>query len=143
MKILEMAGVLVLLTGCCITDIKEKKIYVWWCIVFMIIGTAIELIEQRDILNICAGMLPGIFVYVTGIVTGGSIGKGDALVLAATGIFMGVISSIILFICSLVFVAAAALLLLLLKKGNIRTKIPYVPFLTVSFIFLTCINVFA
>ncbi len=140
MKVLEMTGVLVLLTGCSITDIKEKKIDIWWCIAFMIIGMVIELMGQREILNICAGMLPGIFVYVTGILTGGSIGKGDALVMIAAGIFMGIISSIILFICSLFFVAAAALFLLLLKKGNMKTRIPFVPFLTVTFIFLTCIN---
>lgn len=140
MKVLEMTSVLVLLTGCSITDIRKKKIHVWWCIAFMIIGMVMELIEQREILNICAGMLPGIFVYITGIVSGGSIGKGDAFVLIAAGIFMGIISSIILFICSLFLVTAAALFLLLLKKGNMKTRIPFVPFLTVTFIFLTCIN---
>lgn len=140
MKVLEMTGVLVLLTGCSITDIREKKIHVGWCIAFMIIGIVIELIGQREILDICAGMLPGIFVYVTCIVTGGSIGKGDALVLIAAGIFIGIISSIILFICSLFLVAAAALFLLMLKKGNMKTRIPFVPFLTVTFIFLTCMN---
>lgn len=143
MKLCEVAGILILLLLCSITDIKEKKIYIFPCIIFMVIGIIMEfMIGQRGILSICIGMLPGIFVYMAGIITREGIGKGDALVFIVIGIFMGLMKCMILLICSLFLIAGIGVILLFIRKGNLKTKIPFVPFITVSFMIIICMGTF-
>lgn len=133
----EIACVFILMTGCSITDIRGNKIHVWWCIGFMIIGIVVELIiKQRGVFNICTGMIPGIFIYVTSIATRGGIGKGDSLMLIAAGFFIGIINCMILLFCSLLLVAVSGCFLLLFKKGNMKIRIPFAPFMAMSFIIL-------
>lgn len=139
MKLFEIVCILFLLILCSITDIKERKIYAEVCIIFMLIGVILEfIIRQRNLLDICLGILPGIFIYMVFIVTREGIGKGDAMVFITTGVFMGIINSIFLLIFSLILVGITAFIIIILKKGNKKTKIPFVPFVTISFIIFAC-----
>lgn len=140
-KYSEFMGVLILLILCSITDIKEKKVYSLPCFIFMMAGIILEsMIKQKGILNISSGILPGVLIYIAGIMTGGGIGKGDAIIFIVIGVFMGLKKSLILLVCSLIFINIIGLFILIFRKGNMKTKIPFVPFILISFITLVCTN---
>lgn len=140
-KYSEYMGVLILLVLCSISDIKEKKVYSLPCFVFMMIGIIMEsMIKQKGILYIVSGMLPGVLIYIAGIMTGGGIGKGDAIIFIVTGVFIGLKKSLILLVCSLIVINIIGLFILIFRRGNMKTKIPFVPFILISFIALVCTN---
>lgn len=69
----------------------------------------------------------------------GRFGEGDALVILCLGLYLGLWESLAVVTGALFLSSAAALYLLLVRKKPSRTAIPFLPFLTVSFLFLRVI----
>lgn len=136
----EIIGILILLIICSITDIKTKQISLKICISFLMFGFGwkimIEDMSLMDIslVNICFGTVPGIILYAVSILSRGGIGKGDAVLMGVIGMYIGIKNSIILFVSALLLIACFSIVLIILKKGNMKTKIPFVPFILIAFI---------
>ena len=69
----------------------------------------------------------------------GRFGEGDALVILCLGLYLGLWESLAVVTGALFLSSAAALYLLLVRKQPSRTAIPFLPFLTVSFLLLRVI----
>ena len=117
-------------------DIRKKEVPLWE------LGCATVISGAKVVTDIIAGafdpsgialsLIPGALLLGIAFVTGQGIGYGDGLLLLCLGPAMGLYNLAIglvisLFVCS--FFSAA---LLFIKRANGRTRIPYVPFLTIG-----------
>lgn len=74
-------------------------------------------------------LLPGIGMLFLAFLTGEKVGYGDGLFLCALGLLTGVEECLTDMMFGLLGACLVSILLLLLKKGTVKTKIPFVPFL--------------
>lgn len=118
-------------------DLRKKEVNILLCISVALVGLIYEIfISKTDILSIILGILPGIFLMLTSIVTNEEIGKGDAAVLSTIGIFLGLKKTIWVLIYALFSTIIIGGILLLIRKKNKKYKIPFVPFILFSYIAL-------
>ncbi len=118
-------------------DLRKKEVNISLCISFALVGLIYEIfISKTDILSIILGIIPGIFLMLTSIVTNEEIGKGDAVILGIIGIFLGLKKSILVLIYALFMTVIIGGILLLIRKKNKKYKIPFVPFILFSYIAL-------
>ena len=135
MEALGLFGALTLLS---IEDIKEHAISIVWVIIFGIIGMLFHVINGRlSIWNILGGMSIGAVVYVISIISHEVIGKGDALLIGMTGIFLGFWGNIVLIWTGSLFAAAAGIAAVAVFKKSKSYRIPFVPFVLLGY--LCCI----
>ena len=120
-------------------DLRKKEVNISLCISVALVGLIYEIfISKTDILSIILGILPGIFLMLTSIVTNEEIGKGDAAILSTIGIFLGLKKTILVLIYALFSTIIIGGILLLIRKKNKKYKIPFVPFILFSY-FALCI----
>lgn len=118
-------------------DLRKKEVNISLCISVALVGLIYEIfISKTDILSIILGILPGIFLMLTSIVTNEEIGKGDAAILSTIGIFLGLKKTILVLIYALFSTIIIGGILLLIRKKNKKYKIPFVPFILFSYIAL-------
>ncbi len=118
-------------------DLRKKEVNISVCISVALVGLIYEIfISKTDILSIILGILPGIFLMLTSIVTNEEIGKGDAAILSTIGIFLGLKKTILVLIYALFSTIIIGGILLLIRKKNKKYKIPFVPFILFSYIAL-------
>ena len=118
-------------------DLRKKEVNISLCIIFALVGLIYEIfISKTDILSIILGIIPGIFLMLTSIVTNEEIGKGDAAILCTIGIYLGLKKSILVLIYALFMTVIIGGILLLIRKKNKKYKIPFVPFILCSYIAL-------
>lgn len=118
-------------------DLRKKEVNISLCISVALVGLIYEIfISKTDILSIILGILPGIFLMLTSIVTNEEIGKGDAAILSTIGIFLGLKKTILVLIYALFSTIIIGGILLLIRKKNKKYKIPFVPFIFFSYIAL-------
>ena len=118
-----------------ITDIKHKSISISQIVVtgiLCIIGSII--CKENNIYQTFGGLSIGIMVMGIAKLGNEQIGMGDGMIIALTGLFLGMNGCFIM-VCTaslvMVFIAAAVLIL---KKGNKYTKLPFIPALFVGYI---------
>ena len=118
-------------------DLRKKEVNISLCISVALVGLIYKIfISKTDILSIILGILPGIFLMLTSIVTNEEIGKGDAAILSTIGIFLGLKKTILVLIYALFSTIIIGGILLLIRKKNKKYKIPFVPFILFSYIAL-------
>lgn len=118
-------------------DLRKKEVNISLCISVALVGLIYEIfISKTDILSIILGILPGIFLMLTSIVTNEEIGKGDAAILSTIGIFLGLKKTILVLIYALFSTIIIGGILLLIRKKNKKYKIPFVQFILFSYIAL-------
>lgn len=118
-------------------DLRKKEVNISLCISVALVGLIYEIfISKTDILSIILGILPGIFLMLTSIVTNEEIGKGDAAILSTIGIFLGLKKTILVLIYALFSTIIIGGILLLIRKKNKKYKIPFIPFILFSYIAL-------
>lgn len=118
-------------------DLRKKEVNISLCISVALVGLIYEIfISKTDILFIILGILPGIFLMLTSIVTNEEVGKGDAVILSTIGIFLGLKKTILVLIYALFSTIIIGGILLLIRKKNKKYKIPFVPFILFSYIAL-------
>lgn len=118
-------------------DLRKKEVNISLCIIFALVGLIYEIfISKTDILSIILGIIPGIFLMLTSIVTNEEIGKGDAAILCTIGIYLGLKKSILVLIYALFMTVIIGGILLIIRKKNKKYKIPFVPFILFSYIAL-------
>ena len=100
-------------------DLRKKEVNISLCISVALVGLIYEIfISKTDILSIILGILPGIFLMLTSIVTNEEIGKGDATILSTIGIFLGLKKTILVLIYALFSTIIIGGILLLIRKKN-------------------------
>ncbi len=126
------------------TDLKEGRISFLSVIFFGALGIAMqlcpagrEMLSQNGSVYVHAlGAVIGIMMLFISYATGGGIGAGDGIVAVVLGWYLGIWQVLLLFL--LAFFSAGLLggLLLLTKTAGRKSRLPLLPFLLFSYVFL-------
>lgn len=122
--------ILGILIVCAITDLKERKVVTVFCFANSAIALVVHLIA-RDVLwlNILLGMILGAAFYLVSIMTKGSIGKGDAIVIFTVGSIIGIEEVFEMLVWALILCSVFAIIGMLIKRCTLKTRLPLVPFM--------------
>ncbi|MBR6770416.1 MAG: prepilin peptidase [Lachnospiraceae bacterium] len=116
-----------------ITDIRKKEISVILIGLFVatsiVYSIAFQTMKGNDFLY---ALIPGSSLLALGIMTKESIGYGDGLLILALGILLGLEKCLITVGMGLAASAIYALVLLAFRKVNGKSRLPFVPFLTIG-----------
>lgn len=132
-----------LLTVNTVTDLKSRT--VWWplCAAGIAAGTADRLAAAgcfgapfpdgflRALYGsgILQGLLPGVLLLLCGFISRGGVGAGDGLTLMSIGAAAGAAAAAQVMAAALGLVFAAAAGMLLLRRADLKTQLPFMPFL--------------
>lgn len=117
-------------------DCREKQVpgvLLFIGVVVAVISLLIVVIDGQQVWYRILGLLPGLFLLLVAFVTK-KAGYADGIVLAVMGMVLGYQKTMILFCISLLLISVISVLLLFLHKVNGRTRLPYLPFLTVTYV---------
>jgi leader peptidase (prepilin peptidase)/N-methyltransferase len=135
---------LILLAGYSVEDIRKKRIRTQYLLVFAALGMFLFFYDTQldSAWDLFGGMLLGVGIILLSLLTRGSIGMGDGLILLVSGIYLGIEKNFLLFMLALFYAALCSLILL--AKGRIRRKnlsaisgkheIPFIPFLLAAYL---------
>ncbi|MCI8860036.1 MAG: hypothetical protein HFI71_11100 [Lachnospiraceae bacterium] len=125
---------LALLGWCSLEDVKQKKLTVMYILMFGVGGIFLHLMAPVcSIYSILWGMLLGLALILVSLVTRGSVGVGDGILLAVTGVYLGGSKNLELFMMGLLLAALWSLGLVVVKKKKGKEEIAFVPFLLISY----------
>lgn len=118
-----------------ICDLKKMRIHVMISIIVAVVLLGMRMVVcGREILpELLYGVLPGAMVLLISCVSRGEIGFGDGVVLIVCGMATSWQMSISMLFCALVMVSFVGSGMMLFRKVSRRTRLPFVPFLLVSY----------
>ena len=144
---------LIFLTAASIWDLKERCIPVWVFvltaigIVFLELGCMTNeifgngdvagrmfVIGKRILPEKLGGMAVGLILLIISKLTRGQIGEGDGITFLITGFSLGFENNFLLLLESLLLSFMWSLMLMLFKKINLKTSLPFLPFILTAFI---------
>lgn len=121
---------------CSYYDFRESKIPV----VVLLAGQAVALLyclgqrgEGGIVRMWIPGLLPGVFLLLMAFVCKNQLGYGDGLVLCTLGLYLEY--QWVLWTCylGLLFIFLFGMVQIVRKKGDMKSRYPFVPFLAVGF----------
>lgn len=132
-----MGYMLLLLTAavmavCTAQDLRRKRISAKYVFLFIAFNLFLAMMNRNSWKDMLMGMLLGISLFGTSMVTGGKIGKGDALIVMGVGIYLGIWMALLMFFCSLILSCLYGGYLLKKKKGW-SCQMAFLPFLFVPY----------
>ena len=91
-------------------DLRTAKIPIWLLVLFGITG-ALGLLTGawQEYSGVLAAFLPGIFLLLVTICTGGAAGAGDGCFFIVSACYLGSYGTIVLFLCGLFFCGTCSL----------------------------------
>lgn len=126
--------VLVALVICSYEDLKNKSIHTSWLLILAAAGILWRLFAgQWQLAGILSAMVPGFFVWLLSIITKGSIGEGDGMMLMIIGIILGGSCAFRIFLYALFLSGGYALFLFVIRKKSRKHEMAFVPFMLVAF----------
>lgn len=134
MKIeIEWIICLIFIVICAVIDIRKKEIPV---IVLALFGGCALFYTmiwgERTWVEILYSLMPGFFLLLLGLCTRESIGYGDGLAVMPVGMLIGWKGCIAAVVGGFLFSAVFSLILLVGRKAKGKSRIPFLPFLTVG-----------
>lgn len=121
---------MVLLT---VIDIKKKQIPVAILVIFGITA-AFFLIRSEEIegVSIAYSLIPGAFLLALSLCTRESIGYGDGWTVLVLGLLLGLWDCLASVFIGLILSALFSLIMLVLRKVNGKSRLPFLPFVTLG-----------
>lgn len=121
-----------------VMDLRSRQISRGFILVLMLVGfTSIFVKADFEIWNAVGGALIGLCAVGLSMISEEQIGRGDGLVIVALGIALGFRECLATVCLASVIMALVSIVILLLKKGNRKTKLPFIPALFVGYV--TCV----
>lgn len=127
-----------LLFAAALMDLKSRQISRGFIVVLTLVSLASIFVRvDYGIWNAVGGALIGICAVGLSMLSREQIGRGDGLVIAALGIALGFRECLATVCLASVIMALVSVVVLLLKKGNRKTRLPFIPALFVGYV--TCV----
>ena len=128
---------LILLIICAVEDFKRKEVTVTYVLLFGTVGAVLHLFYPNcSSYSMLWGLLLGIGVMAVSLLSRGSIGMGDGILLTVTGVYLGGYENLELFLLGVFLAGIWSLGLLVLKKKKRKERIAFIPFLLVAYAFM-------
>lgn len=127
--------VLFMLTSCSREDILHRRICVQGLMYFAIAGVFCQFILKRQLFpELLFGIVPGLAILIFSVLSRGSIGQGDGMLLMVVGICLGAAATMRMIVYAVFSAAICALFLYFVKKKGRNYEMPFVPFLLAAFL---------
>lgn len=124
--LIMVIGVLLFAAG--ITDIRKKQISRRFLLVLLpVCLAAARLKADFGVSDALGGMAVGLCAVGISMMSREQIGRGDGLVIAAVGLVLGAPGCLAAVCAASLMMCAAAIAVLIFKKGNRRTRLPFLP----------------
>lgn len=118
-----------------VEDLRKKTISARYLPLFAIAGMGLHLFLQNlSVVSILLGMAVGLGMMGLSVLTRGSIGMGDGMLLVVSGVFLGGAANVELLFTGLFYAAVFSLGILVLGKRKKHREIPFVPFLFLGYV---------
>ena len=138
---METIGLVCLYGITAFDDLRIKQVRMMEIIVFAIIGIIYDVIcRPFSLWEIFGGVLVGVGLYLFSILSKEKMGKGDALIIMVSGLFLGCINTLILLWLSSVMAAVAGVIYTKRHGKNMEYEMPFVPFLLLAYIIMHSID---
>lgn len=120
-----------------ILDWKMKKIPLGLVVIGMISACGFQLISKElPFLLAAAGGAVGLVFLAVSKVTEEAFGYGDSMVIGVLGIYLGFWNLLSMLVLTFILAAMTAMFVLVKQKFHRKSVLPFVPFLTCSYILI-------
>ena len=117
-----------------VEDLRKKTISARYLPLFAIAGMGLRLFLQNlSVVSILLGMAVGLAMMGLSVLTRGSIGMGDGMLLVVSGVFLGGATNVELLFTGLFYAAVFSLGILVFGKRKKYREIPFIPFLFLGY----------
>ena len=121
---------LVILYGICsVSDIREKKIYLLYFLIYGPLVLICVVAEGISFMNLAMSFIPGAMLLFVSKMSRGSVGMGDVYLVMAAGPALLLDRTLICLTYAFVGAAVAGGMIMLIKKCDVRERIPLAPFM--------------
>lgn len=125
-----------------VADIRSRKVSVIRLAVFTVLGIALNVIKAyQPIWSMLSGMAIGLLVIFFAKVSREGIGYGDGVLFIASGAFLGFNDNLRLLLFSLIFAAVTGGICLLMRRKNIKSEMPFIPFVLGAYLVTSIVEV--
>lgn len=116
-----------------IADIRERAIPVIFLVIFGMIAVIYTVtVGEREWISILYSLIPGVFFLAVSLCTRESVGYGDGWTVMILGLLIGAEGCFVTVCVGLLLSAFSSLVLLVLRKVNGKSRLPFLPFLTIG-----------
>lgn len=125
----------IILAAAGIEDLRKKEIHILYIagmFVTAIIG--ILFMPEKNVFSIFGGLSIGLCMIGLSVITEEQIGRGDGLVVAALGLMLGARNGLTMLCMASLIQSVVSVGFLITRKGNKKTKVPFVPALFAGYI---------
>ena len=137
MDIIEDLILLLFLFICRYEELRTRHINFFVCIVTELIYIFILIFLNRfNFLYIILGLIPGALIYLSSILFNGQIGKGDGIIIAVIGTMAGILKVTRILLIAFILVLVICTPILIILRKSLKTRLPFVPFILLSFIII-------
>lgn len=127
----------ILLIVCAAEDWKRKEVTVIYIFLFGIAGILLHLFYPNcSIYSLLCGVLVGIGMMAMSLLSSGSVGMGDGILLMVTGVYLGGYRNFELLMTGLFLAGIWSAGLLVLKKKKRKERIAFIPFLLAAHVIM-------
>ncbi len=130
----------VLLIICAVEDWKRKEVTVIYILMFGIAGILLHwFFPNCSVYSMIWGVLLGIGMMGVSLLSRGSVGMGDGILLMVTGVYLGGYGNFELFMTGLLLAGIWSLGILALKKKKRKERIAFMPFLLAAHVIMVVV----
>lgn len=127
--------ILAVMAVCAVVDIRKKEISVKLIVLLGLVAISNCIFgRQQELVMAMAGVVPGILMLIFAKITEQSIGYGDGIILAEIGLVTGAGKCMLILAVALAMAGLFSLGIIVIKKVDKKYKIPFIPFLTLSYL---------
>lgn len=125
----------IILAAAGIEDVRKKEIHILYILgMFVVAIISIVINPERNLFSIFGGLSIGLCMIGLSVITEEQIGRGDGLAVSALGLMLGARTGLTMLCMASLFQAVVSVGLLISKKGNKKTKLPFVPAICAGYI---------
>ncbi|CVI65111.1 Type IV leader peptidase family protein [Clostridiales bacterium CHKCI001] len=126
--------ILIFLIPCAITDLKSRKIPIWWTAICGIGAVIYQVAEKKQSIGgIVVSMTIGVVLLAIARISSQSIGYGDGIIFLILGLWIGFWDTLSLLFFSLVLSSLVSAYLMIIRRKQRNYKIPFIPFVTAAY----------
>lgn len=133
-----LAGMFLLIQA--IMDKRKMKVSLILSVVAGVLGIIIRIIYSESLIGIFFSVLVGVLFVSLSVVTRQGIGLGDGIVLTAVGFLLGLRACLIISMFGCIYACIYAVVLLVIKKKEYNFSFAFVPFITLGYTTLMCLE---
>lgn len=130
---LNVIWTMIFLTVCTVTDVKERKINILFCVINQISMTIIHIFNRDfSVFNIVSGIGLGAVFFLINKISKQGIGMGDVCMIITIGIVCGVAYTVEILFWSFGSCLIFSVVGIILKKMSLKSCLPMAPFMLVG-----------